>query len=462
MQITSDPYKTVSPFFRYFFDIKNVFFFLLFFIIVFPKIPLVSTSFATSIRLEDFIIVYLWILLGIYILNGKVRIYKSKFFFWISLYLFLGLISTTLGYLRGDVTTPLFFLRKVEYVSLSFFAYIIINKKNISKFYNLLFVSFGFVALIGFLQYFKVLYSLGIAQKLIPILQPASKRFWMSSTNLVSSTFAGNYELGACLLLIVPFLLLLTLNPRYPNRKMAFLGFLSLFIIIWLSGARTPTVIISGVVFIIFMKRLFSGKKNQIFKSFVVLIILISILVPIYKIISKNFLERTTDITGFRYKEIVKFVQTDRSMNKRLQKWSIVWNSFLTHPLLGIGVGGFSDHFIAADGQDIQTLGETGLVGFSLLLIVFFYVIKINNQTKQYLKRIISDKARELDKGLLTALSIGILGLIINGITINVLDASKVAMYLWTLIGVAMKLNFLYKHTKNAKSKNIKLRHCND
>lgn len=70
----------------------------------------------------------------------------------------------------------------------------------------------------------------------------------------------------------------------------------------------------------------------------------------------------------------------------------------------------------------------------------------MNNQTERYLKRMPSDKAKELDKTFLTALSIGILGLMLNGITINVFDSSKVAMLLWIFIGVAAKLNNFYKY----------------
>jgi len=445
--------KCFNSFCTSFLDIKKVFFFLLFFVIVFPKIRLIPTGFATSIRLEDFIVMYLWILLGIYILiTGKIKIYKNIIFFWIGLYLFWGLISTILGYFRGDVTTPLFFLRKIEYASLFFFAYIIINEKNISKFYNLVFVSFGLVALVGFLQYFKIFDLLGITQKFIPYLEIGSARFWAPSETLVSSTFAGNYELGACLVLIVPFLLLLLLNRKYPNKKMAFLGFISLLILVLLSGARTPIVIIFGIVLIIFGKKIFLGYKKQMFISLLILILLISIFALTYKTLLANFLARIGTLRTFDYEGIVKFLQIDRSINLRLGRWSFIWDNFLAHPLFGIGVGGFSDYFIGADGQHIQTLGETGLVGLILFLILFFYVIKMNNQTERYFKRMPPDKEKELDKTFLMALSIGILGLMLNGITISVFDASKVAMCLWAFIGVAAKLNSLYKYKNDQRN----------
>lgn len=441
--------RIINPFFKLFFDIKKIFFFLLFFIIVFPKIPLISTGFATPVRLEDFIVVYLWFLFGIYILlNGKIKISKNIIFFWIGLYLFWALISTMLGFFRGNVTTPLFFLRKIEYISLFFFAYIIIDEKNISEFYNLVFISLGIVVFIGFLQYFKVFDLLGITQKSIPYLQPANVRFWSPSSSLISSTFDGNYDLGGYLILIVPFLLLLLLNYRYSNKKIIFLGFLSSTILVLLSGARGPTIILFGLILIIFTKRIFLGLKKQMLYSFFIFILLICIFFLTHKMILRNFLERVGKLQLLNYEGIIEFLRIDQSVRFRAEKWSLIWDNFLAHPLFGIGIGGFANYFIGADGQHIQTLGETGLVGFILFLILFFYVIKMNNQTERYLKGMPLDKAKELDKTFLTALSIGILGLMLNGITINVFDASKVAMCLWVFIGVTAKLNVLYKYKK--------------
>ena len=69
----------------------------------------------------------------------------------------------------------------------------------------------------------------------------------------------------------------------------------------------------------------------------------------------------------------------------------------------------------------------------------------MNSKTGRYLKKVPPDKIKELDKTFLVALSKGILGLMLNGITINIFDSSKVAMCLWAFIGVAAKLNGLYK-----------------
>lgn len=435
-----------------FFDIKSIFFILLFFIIVFPKIPLISTNYATPIRLEDLIIFYLWALLMINILIGQIKIYKNMIFFWIGIYLSWGSIATVLGFYRGDVSSLLFFLRKIEYISLFFFSYIIINKKNIVKFYKLIFVSFGLVALIGFLQYFKFFDLIGISKYFIPYLQLANRRFWQSS--LVSSTFDGNYDLGGYLILIVPFFLLLLVESNYFNKKFLFTNFLSAVILVFISGARTPIVIIGFFILFIFLKKLFLGKKKNIYKTWEIFIVSFFIFIFFKNNIFQNFLQRMNQLKILNYENVIKFIQTDNSFGYRITKWSKVWHEFLSHPLFGRGIGGFSEHFISADGQHIQTLGETGLVGFILFLVLFFYVIKMISNTKRHLNKIPCNRMDDLNRIFISALSIGILGLLVNGITINIFDSSKVAMCLWAFIGVAAKLNSMYRIEMNNIIKN--------
>jgi len=436
--------------YKYFFSIKKIFFFLLFFIIAFPKIPLISTGMAVSIRLEDLLVVYFWALIILYILKGKIKIPKNMIFFWIGLYFLWGLISTILGYFRGDVTTPLFFLRKIEYISLFFFAYVVIDKENISQFYRLIFISLSIVVGIGFIQYFKIFDKIGITQYFLPYLQFANRRFWQA--NLISSTFDGNYDLGGYFILIIPFLLLLILNERYKNKLIAFLGFCTSIAILSFSGARTPILIVFMIVFFIFIKKIVFNTKKEIFRSALIVILLLLIFSLSYKMLLSHFIERGKNLLQiFSRTGLSSLSQIDQSAYYRAGKWILVWENFLEHPLFGIGVGGFSEYFVGADGQHIQTLGETGIVGLFLFFSMLYYVIKKNLKTRYYLKKLPYNQLNELHKAFLIALSLAILGLMLNGITINIFDSSKVAMCLWAFIGVAAKLSSIMK-TEQSKS----------
>jgi len=430
--------------YKYFFNIKKIFFFLLFFVIAFPKIPLISTGMVVPIRLEDLLIAYLWGIVVLYVIKGRIKIPKNMIFFWIGLYLLWGLVSTTLGYFRGDVTTPLFFLRKIEYISLFFFAYLVIDKENISEFYRLIFITLSVVLVVAFIQYFKIFDKLGITQYFLPYLQSANRRFWQA--DLLSSTFDGNYDLGGYFILIVPFLLSLALNRNYTNKLIAFLAFSASMIILSFSGARTPTLIVFAMFFFIFIRKMLFSTKKETFKSVLIFTLLIVVFSLSYKVLLSHFMERGKNLLQvFSRTGLSSLSQIDQSAYYRATKWILVWENFLEHPLFGIGIGGFSEYFVGADGQHIQTLGETGIVGFFLFFSMLYYVIKKNLKTRYYLKKLPYNQLNELHKAFLIALSLAILGLMLNGITINIFDSSKVAMCLWAFIGVAAKLSSIMK-----------------
>jgi len=433
--------------YKYFFSIKGIFFSLLFFIIAFPKIPIIPTGMQVSIRAEDLLIAYLWGIIILYAIKGKIKIPRNMIFFWIGLYLLWGLISTTIGYFRGDVTTPLFFLRKIEYISLFFFGYVAIDKENISGFYKLIFISLGIVLFVGFIQYFKIFDKLRITEYFLPYLQFANRRFWQS--DLISSTFDGNYDLGGYFILIVPFLLFLTLDRKYTNKSITFLGFFASMIILSFSGARTPTLIVFAMVIFIFIGKMVFNTKKQIFKLFLLFTLLVVIFSLSHKVLLSYFIERGENLLKiFRVGGLSSLSQIDKSAYYRASKWILVWKNFLEYPLFGIGIGGFSEYFVSADGQHIQTLGETGIAGFFLFFSVLYYVIKENLKTGYYLKKLRHNQLNELHKAFLMALSLGILGLLLDGITINIFDSSKVAMCLWAFVGIAAKLNSIYRKEK--------------
>lgn len=415
-------------------------------IVIFPKIPVLSSGFATPIRIEDFAIAYLWILFMIYALAGKIKIRPNELFFWIALYIFFGFLSTAMGFIRGDVPTFFFFLRKLEYISLFIFAYVIIGKKDMPKIYNFVFFSFWIIAFVGFLQYFKVLEYLGIVQKFIPYLQSANQRFWGGGATLVSSVFDGNYDLGGYLILMVPFFLLLLFERQYFHKKKIFVFLLVAIVLALLSGARTPIIIIAAAISFVLVKKLTSIRAKQALKSFFVIIFLFLFLFSFPASIFQNISFRIANLQSLDYAGIFEFVKTDKSVLFRSEKWSLIWENFVDYPIFGIGIGGFSDHFIGADGQHIQTLGETGLIGAVLFLILFFSIIKMNFRTGKYLDKTAFYKTKSLDRAFVAALSIGIIGLMLDGIMINIFDSSKVAMYMWAFVGVAAKLNVLSKY----------------
>jgi len=436
---------------RYAVNLEKVFFSLFFMVIIVPKIPLISSGSRVAIRFEDILILYLWILIAIYVLRKGIRIRKNMIFFWIGLYLLSGLTSTTLGYFRGDVTTPLFFLRKIEYISLFFFAYVLLDKNNIAKFYKLVFISFGIVLFVGVIQYSGILNKLGVTELFVKYLQPMSRRFWVPH-NSVCATFDGNYDLGGYFILMVPFFLLLYFDSSMKYKKSIFSAFFVSLVLVALSGSRGPIVAIFLIASFVLIKHLLFSTKRKMIRALLILTILLAIFVGGYKTFLGIFLNRTSNIVAILQGDASKtdLKTLDESAYRRRQHWIKCYDGFVMHPLFGIGMGGFSEYFVTPDGQYIQALGETGLVGLLLFLFMLFYIIRMNVKTAKYLDLNISTPniLHKLNKNFLIASSLGIFGLMLDGITMSIFDSSKVAMCLWSFVGVAAKLNRIYYKEK--------------
>jgi len=435
---------------RYVVNLEKLFFTLFLMVIIVPKIPLVSTGSRVAIRFEDIFIVYLWVVTFIYILKKGMKVPKNTVFFWIGLYLLSGLTSTTLGYFRGDVTTPLFFLRKVEYISLFFFAYLLLDKNNITKFYKLVFISFGIVLFVGVIQYSGILNQLGITQLFLRYLQPMSSRFWVplnAPTRSVCSTFDGNYDLGGYFILTIPFFLLLYFGKNIEYKKAILLGFISSLILLGFSGSRGPIIAIFLIILFVVIKHLFFSTQRKMIKALFISIILLTLFVGGYRMFFKLFFKRSSNLimifTGDTASLNLK--KLDESVYRRQKHWIMSYNAFITYPLFGMGMGAFSEYFVTPDGQYIQALGETGLTGLVLFLCMLFYIIKMNLRTKYYLENLAQDRLNELNRNFIMALSLGILGLMADSVTISIFDSSKVAMCFWSFVGVAAKLNSIIK-----------------
>lgn len=120
----------------------------------------------------------------------------------------------------------------------------------------------------------------------------------------------------------------------------------------------------------------------------------------------------------------------DISITTRLQaEWPNAIAAFERNILLG---SGFSTLSLAADGDYVRMLGETGIlgtIGFLGILLASFVL---------FFKR--KESLKGLDKAFVVGVFGGLTGLMFNAILIDVFEASKVAFSLWLLLGIAVAL----------------------
>lgn len=127
----------------------------------------------------------------------------------------------------------------------------------------------------------------------------------------------------------------------------------------------------------------------------------------------------------------VSSVLPDISFATRLQvEWPRAIKAFLKNPLTGTGVSSITE---ATDNDYLRALGETGLLGFGLLMLII-----------AKLQWFLFTKGKELKKWqpLLWGLLSGGVALLITALYIDVFEASKVAMMIWLIWGMFYSLRF--------------------
>ena len=217
--------------------------FLLFFIPLYPKLPLLDVQNTwVYIRIEDLVIasvLTLWVFL---ILFKKVKL-KTPLTFPIFLFWVIGAISTLHGVLILFPTLPnvfsnvafLSFIRRVEYLSLFFIAYAAMKDKKFI---------YQVIAVLTIVLFLVVGY--GIGQKFFgfPAYLTMNEEFakgipiQLSELSRVPSTFAGHYDLAAYLVLVIPIFVSLVFGFRNLIIKAsilltASLGFILIFMTVY-------------------------------------------------------------------------------------------------------------------------------------------------------------------------------------------------------------------------------------
>src|SRR3989339_415556 len=128
----------------------------------------------------------------------------------------------------------------------------------------------------------------------------------------------------------------------------------------------------------------------------------------------------------------VSSVLPDISFATRLQvEWPRAIKAFLKNPLIGSGTGSITE---ATDNDYLRSLGETGLLGFGMLMLILF-------KLQFFLFR----KGREFKNRLqpmFWGLMFGGLALMINALYIDVFEASKVALMIWLTWGLIYSIEF--------------------
>lgn len=456
--------------------------FLFAFIPLYPKFPLFNVPGTfVAVRFEDLFIslaVFLW-LVYLY-LSGQVRsFFKDKLNLAILLFFFIGAVSIFSAIFLTHSVIPhiglLHFFRRIEFILLlPVVASVVRSKRQ----FILTLITLGLTILIvnG--------YALGQHFLDWPVISTTNSEFSkglilsLTPGARVNSTFAGHYDLAVFLAMAITILTALFFAVKKRIKAPVFLlGLLSLMVLV-MTAARLSFV----AAFVGIISALILTKKTK----YLLLIFGVIIIILVYPSQLRDRLLSTVTVNllqqGQRYEgktddqktrsklniptlavqtssesastssfasgsgqtatditpgEPVDTTQLGvyRSFQIRLQiEWPRAITAFTKNPILGTG---YSSLDIATDNDFLRSLGEVGLLGTAAFVLILIEAGKrVFNAMKQQDKLI-----RFFSAGVLAM----IIAFVVNGLFIDVFEASKVASLFWMMLGLTLAVSRIGK-----------------
>lgn len=431
--------------------LKYTFAVLLVFIPLYPKFPLLTLPFTSvAIRLEDFIIAFLALLLLLSLPYYLKQLKKSLVVKSLIIFFLVGFLATISGaFLTHTVSikvATLHWLRRIEYAIPFFAGLILANKKNLRFFIEIIVLVAVGVFLYGLAQIYlkapvistqNAEFSKGFALTLEP------------GVNL-ASTFAGHYDLATYLVMTLSIFSALIFAVKKSWQKL-FLVVLSLGLF-WLQLRTGSRIAFFALLISLPLSLLLSRKPIWIIPVFVVAAVglantpaISSRFGSLIKVLQfksmQDQIKGVFDDRSFLVKPIyaqqgptppaqaLRPIQQDRSTSIRFDvEWPMAIRSFKKNPFLGTGYGSLG---LATDNDYLRAIGETGFLGFiafaSVILSLLAAAIKglkvaKDKFVKQYFAGTVSM----------------VIGFLAIATFLDVFEASKVATLFWMYTGLAV------------------------
>jgi hypothetical protein len=455
---------------------------------LYPKFPVIRIpSTYVAIRLEDFLIALVALFWLFTLLPQRWKFFKDDLNRTIFAYLLIGFLSLLSAVFITQTVIPhialLHTVRRVEYLIVFFIIAASVKTKDDIRFFSQVFLLTAFLVF---------LYGLGQKFFMFPVISTMNVEFAkglalrLAPGARVNSTFAGHYDLGAYLVLLLSFLMAVIVNAKKKRQRVPLLFFFGfLFWLLLASASRISFAAYLGSITI----TLFLLKK----KSWIIPVIILSLITSVFATELTERYARTLQISLMKIGEIEfslpwskkptkvafapkptptptlppspaavekgpekiyripvtptptpgkKFIYyggggeappEDRSTAIRLNvEWPRAVRAFLKNPLLGTG---YSSITLATDNDYLRALGEVGLLGFLAFSLI---ILKIGAKTKEI---IFSRAPIEGEKAIAIGIIGGGLGFLANALFIDVFEASKVAITFWLLMGLLIGIS---------------------
>lgn len=467
--------------------LENKFFWILLglmvFIPLYPKFPLIGIRGTyVAVRLEDIfveVVFLIWLLVKLPKINQILNraIFQSIVLFWV-----IGFLSLASALIITYSILPhlglLHLLRRVEYMMLFVMAATTVS--SLSQVKTIL--KAGVVVTLVVIFY-------GFGQRWLdfPVISTTNREFskglvlFLSQGARINSTFAGHYDLAIFLTMVLVIISSLYFSIKTFTFRSLAIGFgLLSFILLGLTAARVSFVAaLAGLAISFWLNQRKILIVLLVFLGLVAVVIIPDLRHRLVATYTVNFLggggpkytpeegvtlDPNKRLTEQQRKKLLE--ETAKTNQKSISKistvsadiapgepinslelavhrsfgirfnveWPRALRAFYKNPFLGTG---YSSITIATDNDLLRSLGEVGILGTLGLSLVFFIIIR---RMLRFLK-----EASGFEKQFIIGVLSMMVAIFTSATFIDALEASKVAMIFWFILGVAWALMSGYR-----------------
>ncbi|MFV1917130.1 MAG: O-antigen ligase family protein [Patescibacteria group bacterium] len=426
---------------------------------LYPKFPFITVPGTyVSIRLEDFLMAFSIFFLAVLVYPKMRRFFTNNVNLSVFIFLLTALVSLGSAVLVTQTVLPqlgfLHWARRVEYIIPFFLGVFALRGKGKDLEYYLKVIMIALIILFiyGFGQKnfnWPIIitqnpeYAQGIALRYVP-------------GSHINSSFAGHYDLGTFLVLLLPiFICLFFLVKDWRTKVYLFLVTSAGLWLLAYSGSRISSfsylVAASSALFLI--KR-YKYIPVVVFFSFLFFSMSPNLMARYTRIIEVS-IARVKSLSNSIYfpKQKIAYAQEgiilperrpvatptptpqpvfeDRSTSIRLNvEWPRAIRAFSKNPLLGTG---YSSITLATDNDFLRLLGETGVLGFLAFFLIFIRIAEFVKSAYPF------DKNYSGIKLAFVAGTVGsIPGIFLNAVFLDIFEASKFAIIFWLVMGMLL------------------------
>ena len=205
------------------------------------------------------------------------------------------------------------------------------------------------------------LYILGFLPVLIyTFSEHAVRNFDQASANWVMNPFFNDHtSYGACLAMVIPFLLWQCFSPPYRGVKRLLIFVLTIIfaVALILSYTRAAWVSLVGALGVFIILRFKIKSWIVLSSAFTVFVLLYSTLDSLLINMEQNKQDSSSNLT--EHVESISNVSSDASNLERINRWKSAWEMFQDKPLFGFGPGTYAFEYAPYQQSKRQTIIST-------------------------------------------------------------------------------------------------------